>query len=73
MSDPIILVLPPYSVTSDEDWIPMMDLETIPKAEKAGLDVSGLMGLTGEGTEGVKAGPIEGEEWMPMQVKPEEE
>jgi hypothetical protein len=51
----------------------MMDLETIPKAEKAGLDVSGLMGLTGEGPEGVKAGPVEGEEWMPMQVKPEED
>ena len=51
----------------------MMDMETIPRAEKLGLDVSGLMGKKSQGSEGVKAGQVEGEEWMPMDVKAEED
>lgn len=51
----------------------MFDLDTAPKAEKAGLDISGLMGINNQGPAGVKAGPVEGEEWLPMQMKDEDE
>ena len=51
----------------------MMDMETIEKAQKAGVDVAALMGLNKKEYEGVRAGPIEGEEWLPMSTKENED